>query len=186
MARKQNVVIENTSIDKLETFLQKYFKQLIMAIAAIIVVFIASYAGYSIYNSSKVKKENLVGQSELFLDTPAGIESFQSLSSSVSFLKGYISVRAGEAWVLEGNKELALKELSGVSGDFKEIGDGLAFDLGADINPELFIQSGNMKPLWYYRLVLASKPEDRQKNIELFKAAYPESRLLRLLENWGI
>ena len=112
MARKQNVVIENTSIDKLETFLQKYFKQLIMAIAAIIVVFIASYAGYSIYNSSKVKKENLVGQSELFLDTPAGIESFQSLSSSVSFLKGYISVRAGEAWVLEGNKELALKELT--------------------------------------------------------------------------
>lgn len=186
MARKNNPVSENVGIDKLESFLQSYFKQLIFGIAAVVVIFIAGYVFYSIHGSSKAKKADLVGRAELTLDTPAGIESFESLSSHVPFLKGYISVRASEAWAIAGDNDAALKELAGLSGNFKEIGDGLAFDLGANVNVEQFIKSGYMKPVWYYRLVLSSKPEDREKNLNLFKAAYPESRLLRLLENWSM
>lgn len=186
MARKNNQVIENTGIDRLEVFLQSYFKQLIIGVAAVIVIFVAGYAGYSAYGSSKAKKTDLAGRAELTLGTADEIKNFETIAVSVPFLKEYISLKSSEAWMLAGNNEAALKGLTGINGNFKEISEGLAFDLGKKVNTEQFTKSGYMKPLWYYRLVLSSAPEDREKNLNLFRAAYPESRLLRLLENWSM
>ncbi len=186
MSKKKLNAIEVTSIDKLENFLQTYFKQILIAIGAIIILFIAVYIVYTVFLSSKNNQVNIVSQAEMTLNTDSDIENFQNLANSISFLKDYIIVKSSEAWVMNGKKDIALKDIVNVSGKYKEIGDSLAFDLGATINPEIFIKTGDMKPIWYYRLVISSEGENRQKNIEAFKKAYPDSRLLQLIENWGL
>lgn len=185
MAKKKVVVNELSNMDKVENFLQNYFKQILLGIGLIIIIFIISYIIFNVISSSKDKKIDVVSQAEMTLNTDNGITNFQNLSKSVSFLKDYIIVKSAEAWVMNGKKEEALKDIVNVSGKYKEIGDGLAFDLGATINPEQFIKNGDMKPLWYYRLIITSK-ENREKYIEEFRQEYPDSKLLELIENWGL
>ena len=101
-------------------------------------------------------------------------------------MKNYINIVAGEEFVVIGDNVEALKILQNVGGDFKDMALGLAYDLGdKNINPSLYLETSSMQPLWYYRLVLNSKPEDKAKNLALFKSKYPDSKLLTLLENWN-
>ena len=84
-----------------------------------------------------------------------------------------------------GNKEKAVSELKLADGKFSELSAGMLYDLGENIVPANYLQS-NMSELWYYRNVLSSNDSNVEKNINDFKAMYPESQLLTLVENWNI
>lgn len=188
MSRKQEAAKQVAGIDKIESFLQNYFKQLIIVLAGIVVIFIGAYAIYSINQSSQMKKANLVGEAQALMISPTteDVSKFQELTALAPFLKNYINLISGEEWTILDDNATALKSLAGVDGDYKELASGLSFDLGDDkVNINNYISNGAMKPLWYYRLVLSSEGEDRVKNLEIFKSKYPESKLLGLLENWN-
>lgn len=187
MARKQDAPAQTAGIDKIEWFLQNYFKQLIIGMGIVVLGFIISYGIYNVNQSSKARKANLVGEAQTLMteETSESVQKFKELSQAVPFLKNYIDLTAAEAWVIIGDNASALQTLPSVSGDYKELAAGLSFDLGdKNIDVLYYAKNGAMKPLWYYRLVLESKPEDRKKNLELFKSLYPGNPLLGLLENW--
>lgn len=189
MAGRINKVPQTSGIDKMESFLQNYFKQLIIALAAVVVIFIGSYAVYSVNQSTKARKADLVGEAQAIMKnipSAESIKSFQDLSANAPFLKNYIDLVAGEEWALLGDNATALKTLAAVGGDYKDMAAGLSFDLGdKNININEYLKTSKMKPLWYYRLVLSSTGEEKAKNLSLFKSLYPDSELLTLLENWN-
>lgn len=188
MSRKKEASKQIAGIDKMESFLQNYFKQLIAIIGGIVVIFIAGYAIYSMNQSSQMKKANLVGEAQALLVNPTveDVVKFQELTALAPFLKNYINLISGEEWTILNDNDTALKSLTGVGGDYKELASGLSFDLGDNkININEYITNGTMKPLWYYRLVLSSTGEERAKNLATFKSKYPDSKLLGLLESWN-
>lgn len=189
MAGRNNKVPQTAGIDKIESFLQNYFKQLIIALAAVVVIFIGAYAVYSFNQSTKAKKADLVGEVQSVMTnnlTTENVKIFYDISLSAPFLKNYIDLVAGEEWATLGDNASALQSLASVSGDYKEMAASLSFDLGdTKININDYVKTGTMKPLWYYRLVLSSTGEEKAKNLEQFRTLYPDSKLLTLLENWN-
>ena len=183
MSRDKNE-IEISGVDRMELFLQNYFKQIIIFIGLIVLAFIIIYAGFSIHKSSKNKKAVMVNQYELDLTTPEKIEKFSQLKSKVSFLKDYISIRSAEAWIALNNKQAAIKELKDAGGKFKEIRDGLAYDLGEKIDLKPYLTSSYMPVLWNYRNIKNVPQDNLSSTINTLKFRYPSNALVRLLDNW--
>ncbi len=185
MAKKNKINIENTGVDKLEIFMQNNIKTIIIAISLVVVLFIASYLIYVMYNISNNKKiTNICDVENLIIDNES-VDAYAKLSSSVSSLSNYVKIRSAEMYHSFGNDEKALVELKSINGDFAEISAGMRYDLGENIIPSNYLK-GNMRELWYYRNVLSSDESNLDKNISEFKMLYPDSYLLKLVENWSV
>lgn len=83
------------------------------------------------------------------------------------------------------NKTASVNELKKVSGKFSEFSAGMLYDLGEPVTPANY-QQGSMRELWYYRTVLSSDNNSIDANINSFKLLYPESPLLKMVENWNV
>ncbi len=187
MARKKvkEAPIEEVGIDKVEQFVQTYFKQIIITAGVVIGVFIISYSVFMMMQNSKANKVNLLTELEYMIYDNNTLQEYIGLGSSLPEVKDYTFLRAAEIQVGFGNNATAINEAKLVKGGFTELAAGLEADLGSEININQYIANGKMKPLWYYRLVVESTPEERAANIELFRAAYPDDSLLKLVENWS-
>ncbi len=186
MAKKEKINIDNTGVDKLETFLQHNIKLIVAVITAVLVIFIASYLIYTAKSISTNNKLDQISAAEMNILDNATVDSYLALSDTVPALKDYIELRGASIYYIFNNDAAAIKALKNVHGKYEELGAGMLFDLGDDsINPALYL-SGSMSELWYYRNVLSSTSENIEINLNKFKTAYPESPLLQLVENWNV
>ncbi len=185
MAKKDTINIDNTGVDRLESFMQNNIKMIVILISAVVVLFIAAYLGYTAYGVSKTKKIDTISALEMGMIDNASVDAFVALSPTVPFLKDYVAVRSAGMYYIFGNKDKAVSELQKAGGSYAELSAGMLFDLGQSITAANYLQ-GNMRELWYYRNILSSDENNLEKNINDFKMLYPESQLLTLVENWNI
>ncbi len=186
MAKKEKINIDNTGVDKLETFLQNNIKMIIIVITAVLIVFIASYLIYTARNISKDHKIEQISIAEMSILDNATVDKYVALSNTVPSLKDYIDLRGASLYYFFNNRESAVKALKNVNGKLNEFSAGMLFDLGdKDIVPAKYLNR-SMDELWYYRNVLSSTNENIEENLNKFKTAYPESPLLDLVENWNV
>lgn len=185
MAKKNRINIDNTGVDKLETFMQNNIKMIVISISAVIVLFIALYLGYTAYGISKNKKVDILSTAENVMIDNASVDKFTALAASVPSLKDYVAIRSAGMYYTFGNNEKAVSELQKANGNFAELSAGMLYDLGQKIVPANYLQ-GNMRELWHYRNVLSSDENNVDKALNDFKILYPESQLLTLVENWNI
>lgn len=186
MSKKDRINIDNTGVDKLESFMQNNIKSIVMLISAIIVLFIACYLGWTAYNISTNKKIDSLSAAEMIMMDNSSVDAFALLSLSVPSLKDYVAIRSAGMYYMFDNNEKAISELQKAqTGHFAELSAGMLYDLGQQIVPLNYLQ-GTMRELWYYRNVLSSDDNNIDKNINDFKMLYPESQLLMLVENWNV
>lgn len=185
MAKKDRINIDNTGVDKLETFLQHNIKKIVILITGLLVLFIAAYIIYSTQMVSKNKKIDTIGIAEVSITNSASVNTFVSLAGSVPSLKDYIYLRGAEMYYLYDNKTATIAELKKVGGKFSEFSAGMLYDLGEPVKPSDY-QQGSMRELWHYRTVLSSDNNSIDANINNFKLLYPESALLKMVENWNV
>lgn len=185
MAKKDRINIDNTGVDKLETFLQHNIKKIVILITGLLVIFIAAYIVYTTQMVSKGKKVDTIGMAEVLMTNSASVDTFVSLAGSVPSLKDYIYLRGAEMYYQFDNKTASVNGLKKVSGKFSEFSAGMLYDLGEPVTPANY-QQGSMRELWYYRTVLSSDNNSIDANINSFKLLYPESPLLKMVENWNV
>lgn len=185
MAKKDRINIDNTGVDKLESFLQHNIKKIVILITALLVVFIVAYTLYTVNKISTNKKIDTIGMAEILMNNAASVDSFVALSKTVPSLKDYIYLRGAGMYYIFDNNTAAINELKKVGGKYLELSSGMLFDLGQAVTPANYLQ-GSMRELWHYRTVLASDNNSVETNINNFKLLYPESPLLKMVENWNI
>ena len=61
----------------------------------------------------------------------------------------------------------------------------MLYDMGESIVPSNYL-NGSMREVWHYRNVLSSDNNSVETNINNFKLLYPESPLLKMVENWNV
>jgi hypothetical protein len=116
--------------------------------------------------------------------TPEALTAFKSLAQKKSSSKNYIYLKAGMIEA-SNNIETAQTTLAEVGGTLGELADSLSYDLGnKDISTEAYIINGAMKPLWYYRAVIAAEGDKKAKLMEEFGSKYPDSALYELVKRW--
>ena len=115
----------------------------------------------------------------------ASIDSFVKLSTELPSLKDYIALRGAGMYYLLDNKTAAVQELKNVGGKYAELGAGMLYDMGESIVPSNYL-NGSMREVWHYRNVLSSDNNSVETNINNFKLLYPESPLLKMVENWNV
>lgn len=184
MSKKAKVTIQDTGVDRLEIFLQHNIKSILYILLSLIILFIGVYFGYNMYQKSVNSKINKVGEVEISVKNKADAQKFAVLSLQAKNIKDYIALRSAIMFNSYDDNASAVSELKKTGGDYQELGAGMLFDLGQSKEVTKYL-TGNMRELWYYRQVLASTPETKAKNIELFKSLYPNSRLLTMVENWN-
>lgn len=185
MAKKDRINIDNTGVDKLETFLQHNIRKIVILITGLLVLFIAAYVIYTSQMVSKSKNLDTIGMAEVLMTSPATVDTFISLADTVPSLKDYIYLRGAGMYYMFDNNTAAINELKKVGGKYSEFSAGMLFDLGESIVPSNY-QQGSMRELWYYRTILASDNNSVETNINNFKLLYPESPLLKMVENWNV
>ncbi|QAR33075.1 hypothetical protein EP073_06550 [Geovibrio thiophilus] len=188
MVRKKKQPVQEVPIDKVEDFMLQNYKKIVMVVGACLLVFVAVYTVRQIMAVSSAKADSEIGTTEtkmaLGSANAESLAAFKALADKKSASKNYIYLKAG---IIEANNNLpdAQKTLSAVNGELGELAKGLAYDLGArETDPKTYITSGNMKPLWYYRAVLASQGEEKAKLLEEFGAKYPENELYDMVKRW--
>lgn len=187
--KKQQQQVEEAPVDKMDLFLANNYKKLLIGIAGILVIFIAGYAFKSMSDSKSELMVNKVGQIEMLLTLSGGAESqveqYTAMANEYSDLSDYINLKTGQVLSMNG-KDGADKVLANVGGDFKELADGLKFDIGVSgVNPEEYLNSGKMTALWYYRAYLAADDSKKNEIMEAFKAKFPENALYKQIERWN-
>ncbi len=185
MAKKDRINIDNTGVDKLEFFLQHNIKKIVFIITGLLVIFIVSYLVYTAKNVSTNKKIDRLGAAEIMMFDNASIDSFVKLSTELPSLKDYIALRGAGMYYLLDNKTAAVQELKNVGGKYAELGAGMLYDMGESIVPSNYL-NGSMREVWHYRNVLSSDNNSVETNINNFKLLYPESPLLKMVENWNV
>ena len=185
MAKKDSINIETTGVDRLEYFLQKNLKVILLVITLLVAAFIIGYIAYESYLSSQKNKQEIIGAQELILLDVASVKTFSEIAAKVPSQKDYIALRSAGMFERYDADNESISELQKVTGNLKELSDGMLYDLGGKVDPSKYL-TGTMPELWHYRNVLSSTPENVQKNIDAFKVTYPNSKLLELVQNWNI
>lgn len=187
MAGRKKTKVNEVPIDKVESFMYANYRKIIIASAAVLIGFVVIYTVSEIMSVNADRAVTRVAEAEAglsFSASPADIEAFKNLAAGNSVAKDYIYYKAG---VLESasNKAEALNTLSLTGGRFKEFAEGLAFDLGSEnVNPSSYLSSGELKPLWYYRAVLAAEGDEKSRLLAEFGAKYPDNTLYELVKKW--
>ncbi|MGE4498014.1 MAG: hypothetical protein AB7E48_09050 [Deferribacterales bacterium] len=188
MVRKRKQPVQEVPIDKVEDFMLQNYKKIVMIVGACLLVFVAAYTVRQIMAVSAAKADTEIGITEAKMASSGanaeGLAAFKALAGKKSASKNYIYLKAG---IIEANNGLpdAMKTLGSVEGELAELAKGLAYDMGSsDVDPKAYIASGKMKPLWYYRAVLAAQGEEKTKLLEEFGSKYPENALYEMVKRW--
>ena len=116
MAKKDRINIDNTGVDKLETFLQHNIRKIVILITGLLVLFIAAYVIYTSQMVSKSKNLDTIGMAEVLMTSPATVDTFISLADTVPSLKDYIYLRGAGMYYMFDNNTAAINELKKVGG----------------------------------------------------------------------
>lgn len=188
MVRKRKQPVQEVPIDKVENFMFQNYKKIVIVVGACLLVFVAAYTVRQIMavNSERADTEIAAAETKMITGNASAesLASFKALGDKKSSSKNYIYLKAG---IIEAGNNLpdAQKTLVAVTGELGELAKGLAFDLGSkDVDPKAYITSGSMKPLWYYRAVLAAQGDEKAKLLEEFGSKYPENELYEMVKRW--
>jgi len=187
--KKQKQMIEEAPVDKMDLFLATHYRKLLLGVAVLLVLFIAGYAFKSMNESKDQLLVNKVGQLEMLFEfngtTEAQLNDFVAVANQYPDAGDYINLKAAEVLVKQGKMDLVDIPLSSAGGDFKELADGLRFDIGmGDVNPEQYLTESVMTPLWYYRAYLAADDAKKTEILTVFQEKYKENELLKQIERW--
>lgn len=187
--RNQTVNIEEEAIDKVEHFMAKNFKKILVSIAALLVLFIV---GYSVNKMNESKTQMLIsktGQLEMLAEMsdadPAKVADFLKMSSELKEASDYINLRVAGMLVDKKKNQEAAAPLAAAGGDFAELADSLRYDTGAAVDAKSYIGKGKLGSLWYYRACLSAEGDEKTKLIAEFEKNYPDSELLKQLKRWN-
>lgn len=188
MVRKKKQALQEVPIDKVENFMFQNYKKVVFIVGAALLVFIAIYTVRQVMSVNDERVDNEIGIAETMLSISGGsaetLATFKSLASKKSSSASYIYLKSG---IIEAHNDLPglQQTLASVKGGLRELADGLAFDMGIKgINPQEFIKTGKMKPLWYYRSILVAQGDEKAKLLSEFAEKYPENPLYELVARW--
>jgi len=186
--KKNEPVMEEVAVDKLEHFIAKNIKGIVVVVGVFLII-IAGYFMFSKINAEKTAaKIDLLGQKELALRfSEAGkkeIDAYKQMGESYPEAGNYVYLSLAQYMYGKGDNKEAAKLLKDVQGDFQEFGASMLFDMNGSGNPSAYINTGEMKPVWYYRAVLVAKGDQRTKLLDEFGKKYPDSKLYELIKNW--
>jgi len=189
VSKRKKQQMEDVPIDKLELFLANNSKKLLLGIAVLLVLFLA---GYAFKNMNQAKNDMLVnrlGQNEMLMTLSGGsdeqIDSFLAMANEYPEASGYVYLRVGEVLVTNDKADQAKTHLASVSSQYKELADGLLFDIDPSaVDPSAYTDSSKMNSLWYYRAYLSADSDKKQEILSAFKEKYPKSELLKQIERW--
>ncbi|WP_273265521.1 hypothetical protein [Flexistipes sinusarabici] len=186
MAKKKTHKSEEVPVDKVEAFLEKNFKKIMISIGGIILAIIVVYGVFTVIQSNKQQKISRLGQYEQMFQTDnltsRQIQNFLEIGTEVDEVASYTKYRAANLYLNAGNLEKAKELLNKTGGSYKELADSLLYDLGENINLSQYTQGSYLERLWDYRELL--KSGYTQEKLDQFAKNYPDSRLLELLKNW--
>jgi hypothetical protein len=187
MAKKKQVV-QDIPVDKIDEFFRKNYRIIIGGMAIVIAVFIIGYGSYAIMGNLRTSKVETIGVSEAMgFISKEKVAEYATAAYTLTFIKDYIHLRAGEGYTQFNDKDSAIKELSAVSGDLAEYAKSLSYDLAAAGNIDsALLNSGYLAPVWHYRAILAAPAGSRTPLIDAFRTQYPDSVLLKQVEKWGL
>lgn len=187
MAKKKNVVVEDNHVDRLEYFLQTYFKQIIIAVGVLIVLVLVAYLGFNSYKGAKSKDAGNIAVAVLNVASVEDIPEFASLVNIYPSFSDYINLSTGLLYLSEDDMDNASTYLSKVSGNYEEIALYISSDLGNTVDYSKYLTDGNLSSLWYYKTILETdNVSTRSSLVADFKSKHPESMLINLLASWGI
>lgn len=179
---KRDLQLEEVALDKVESYINKNFKQIIGILTGVIVLALAVYGLKQYYDSQKTAEVNKIGEFESKINngdiTVDTIEKYVKTCESISKLKDYCNYRAGIILVGMGNDK-GKEYLKKVDGEYKEFADSILFDLGEKIDITKYRDSGKLSYIWKYRAVLQDK-----KNLALLDNNTMNSRLIANTKNW--
>jgi hypothetical protein len=178
---------QDVPVDKIDAFFRNNYRIIISAMGAVIAVFIIGYGSFAIMNNTRASKIETIGVSEAtgFMTT-AQVAEYATAANTLTFIKDYIHLRAGEAFSQLGDKENAIKELNLTTGDFAEYAKSLAYDISPSAIDANLLNNGALSPVWHYRAVMAAPEGSRTALIDAFRAQYPNNVLLQQVEKWGL
>ena len=184
MAKAKKINIEATGVDRLDDFLHRNIKKIVITLGVLFFVFVTGYiVNYSFQSGEKKALENL-GIAEVAATTDAATKIYAGISTALPKYKDYIAMRSAVLFNLFNDKDETIKELQKAGGSYKDFSSGMLFDLGQTTSVNL---NSSIKELAYYRQVLSAKDDaERSKYLQEFKAKYPDSQLFKLVNNWSI
>ncbi|BAI80258.1 conserved hypothetical protein [Deferribacter desulfuricans SSM1] len=192
MSKKKQVVMEEVPIDKVENFVEKNFKQILIGVAIVILLVLGGYGLKSYMAKSYANKINELGHLELVLKSGKidknSVDLFLEKGEKVSDVKNYVVLKAMQLYAVLGDHN-KVKEVSGDLTDKNlELGESLMSDLGIkQVDYKKYFADSYLTPIWYYRAILSAKDKNEaEKYITEFKTKFPDSRLLELIENWEL
>lgn len=159
---KKDVQFEEVAIDKVESYINKNFKQIIGVLTGIIVLALAIYGLKQYYDSQKISEINKIGEYEAKINSGeiSGdlIEKYVKTCESIAKLKDYCNYRAGIVLVGMGDNK-GKEYLKKVDGEYKEFAESILFDLGEKIDITKYKDNGRLSYIWKYRGVLQDKKQ---------------------------
>ncbi|KAA0258057.1 hypothetical protein FHQ18_06580 [Deferribacter autotrophicus] len=192
MVKKKNQVLDEVPIDKVESFVEKNFKNILIVVGVLILAVLAGY-GVKTYMSNKyISSLNELGGYEISFANgekdKALISDYVDKGVSISKVKDYVVLKAIQLYTDLGLTNEIKMLASNVGDNFRELSDSLLSDLNIkNVDANKYLTDSYLKPVWYYKAILNSKSDDERKKLyEEFKLKFPESRLLELLDNWGL
>lgn len=179
---KHSTQIEEVAIDKVESYINRNFKQILGILIGIVVLGLAIYGLKQYYDSQKVAKINKIGEFEVKINagdvTVDLMDRYVKTCESISDLKDYCYFRAGV--VLVGIGENKGKEyLKKVNGEYKEFADSILADIGEKVDLGQYKEKGKLSTIWKYRAVFQDK-----KQLNVLDNATLNSRLIATIKNW--
>ncbi|TCK60822.1 hypothetical protein [Seleniivibrio woodruffii] len=187
--RKPVIDIEEEPIDKVEHFLAKNLKKMIIGLAGVFVLFIIGYTFTKLDNSKDSMLVNKVGMLELTAMMnnyeTAKVADYNKSAAEFKDAASYINLRSAQMYVLSNNAKDAAEPLSKAGGEMKELADSLKADTEGKIDAKAYIASGKLTSVWYYRACLDATGAEKQKLMKDFETAYPKSELLKQLKRWN-
>ncbi|MGE4266034.1 MAG: hypothetical protein AB7F25_01230 [Deferribacterales bacterium] len=188
--RKPVIDIEEEPIDKVEHFLARNLKKMVVGLVALLVLFVLGYTFTKMNKSKDTMLVNRVGMLELTAIMnnyeASKVAEYSKSASEFKNASDYINLRSAEMYVQGKNIKAADEMLAKSGGEMKELADSLKADIeGQGVDPKAYINSGKLGSVWYYRACLAAAGADKEKLMKEFETAYPESELLKQLKRWN-
>lgn len=186
MAKRKHHKSEEEAVDKVEAFLEKNFRTIMISIGGVILAIVVIYGVFTVMKSNKQQKISRLGQYEQMFRSnninDQQIESFLQTGTEIDDVADYTRYKAANLYLNNGDVTKAKDLFEKTGGSYKEMADSVLYDLGENINISQYAEGSYLERLWDYRELLQSNYS--QKELDQFAENYPDSRLLELLKNW--
>ncbi|MGA1845902.1 hypothetical protein [Deferribacter abyssi] len=192
MAKKKNQVLDEVPIDKVESFVENNFRKILIIVGMLILAVLVGYGVKTYMTNKYIASLNELGGYEISFTkgkkSKALINEFVNKGISVSKVRDYVVLKAIQLYSDLGLTNEIKLLASNLGDNFNELSDNLLSDLNIKkVDANKYLTDSYLKPIWYYKAILDSKNgSDRKKLYKEFKLEFPDSRLLELLNNWGL